>query len=113
MVKTQDFKKIDYVADVRRYDPKANEKAVEALRRHLGIALASRDAALVATSDPLERQRIVDGFLKKHLGLAGDDAALDRSVQEVGEQMKADQNKLRVTFYYLLAKKHGKLASLI
>jgi uncharacterized membrane protein YciS (DUF1049 family) len=27
--------------------------------------------------------------------------------------MKADKNKQRVTFYYLLAEKHGKLASLV
>lgn len=112
MLETKDYRKLDYVADVRRYDPNPNEKAVEALRRHLGIALTSRDAALVAASDPLERGRIVDGFLRKFLGLAGDDAALERSVREIGEQMKADRNKLRVTFYYLLAQKHGKLETL-
>ena len=41
-----------------------------------------------------------------------DDAALDKLVKDVCEKMKADQKKQRVTFYYLLAEKAGKLAAL-
>ena len=35
---------------------------------------------------------------------------LDKAVVEVCEKMKADHDKARVTFYYLLAERFGKLA---
>ena len=40
----------------------------------------------------------------------GSDAELDKTVVAVCEQMNADRDKSRVTFYYLLAEKYGKLA---
>jgi hypothetical protein len=54
-----------------------------------------------------------DSWLKRKLALADADDVLDKSVKEVCEKMKADKNKQRVTFYYLLAEKHGKLSSLV
>jgi hypothetical protein len=42
--------------------------------------------------------------------LGGSDADLDKAVIEVCQKMKADHDKSRVAFYYLLAEKYGKLA---
>jgi hypothetical protein len=51
-----------------------------------------------------------DHFLKKKLGLALDDAELDRAVADVCQKMLGERDKPRVTFYYLLAEKFGKLS---
>jgi len=40
---------------------------VEGIVKHLGIALHSRDASLVAATDPEELKRLREGFLKKKL----------------------------------------------
>ena len=77
----------DYVADVQRYDSGADADVVQKIVKHLGIALQSKDASLVSCSDPSE---------------------LDR----VREAMKADRQKQRVTFYYLVAREMGKLGDL-
>lgn len=111
MLPTKDYATLDYAAEVKRYDPAPDTKAIEAIKRYVGIALQKRDSALVACGDPKERERIAANFLKKKLGLDGDAASLDKHVQEICQLMKADKDKLRVTFYYLLAQKHGKLAS--
>jgi hypothetical protein len=102
----------EYTDDVARYIDSVDEAAVAGIVKHLGIALrSSKDASLVACSDASERDRVRDSWLKKKLGLA-DDAALDADVMAVCAQMKEDREKNRVTFYYLLADKHGKLADL-
>ena len=100
----------DWAADVRRHVPNANDAAIKGIVRHLGIALQSRDASFVACADKAERDRVRDGFLKKKLALNNSDAELDKAVIEVCEKMKADRDKSRVTFYYLLAEKYGKLS---
>lgn len=102
----------DYIADVRRYAPAAEEKAVAGIVRHLGIALKSKDASMVSCSSKEELDRVRDSWLKKKLALAADDKALDAAIKEVCEKMKGDKNKQRVTFYYLLAEKFGKLSAL-
>ena len=103
----------DYLADVKRYVPDANEKVVAAIIKHLGIALKSVDASLVACSSTDELDRVRESWLKKKLALEGDDAVLDKAIVEVCKTMKADHNKQRVTFYYLLAEKYGKLGTLV
>ena len=100
----------DWMADVRKYVPAADEAAVKGIVRHCGIALQSRDASFVSCTDKTERDRIRDGFLKKKLALTDSDADLDKAVVEVCERMKADRDKARVTFYYLLAEKYAKLS---
>lgn len=100
----------DWMADVRKYVPAADEAAVKGIVRHCGIALQSRDASFVSCTDKAERDRIRDGFLKKKLALTDSDADLDKAVVEVCERMKADRDKARVTFYYLLAEKYAKLS---
>lgn len=99
----------DWAADVKKYSPDADDAAIKGVVRHCGIALQKRDSALVSFSDPTELARVRDGFMKKKLGLTDDDAALDASLAQVGETLKGDRTKNRVTVYYLLAEKHGKL----
>lgn len=102
----------EHIDDVKRYVASADEKAVNGIVKYLGIALKSKDAAMVSCSSKDELARVRDNFLKKKLALANSDAELDASIQAVCEQMKADKQKARVTFYYLLAQKYGKVDSL-
>jgi hypothetical protein len=102
----------DYSADVKRYRPSVDEGAVAAIVKHLGITLKSADASLVSVSSKSELERVRESWLKRKLQLSGDDKTLDKMIDEVGQAMKADREKQRVTFYYLLAEKAGKLNSL-
>jgi hypothetical protein len=95
---------------VKKYVPGADEAAVKGIVRHCGIALQKADSSFVACSDKAERERVRDGFLKKKLAQTESDAELDKAVVAVCERMKADRDKARVTFYYLLAERYGKLA---
>lgn len=99
----------DWLADVKKYVANVDEAAVAGIVRHCGIALRSRDASLVAFSDSAETDRVRESFLKKKLELTDPDATLDAAIAAVGERMKADRTKNRVTVYYLLAEQFGKL----
>ncbi len=101
----------EYIDDLKRYVPGANQKAVAGIVKHLGIALKSKDASLVSCSSKDELARVRDSWCKKKLGIE-DDKASDAAIKEVCEKMKADKQKQRVTFYYLLAEKFGKLDKL-
>ncbi len=93
----------DWAVDVKKYVPDANEKAIAGIVRHCGIALHNRDSSLVAFSDKEEVNRVKDHFLKKKLALTLPDAEIDQALHAVGEKMKADHSKNRVTVYYLLS----------
>lgn len=99
----------DYLADVKNFASNVDEDAVAGIVRHLGIALRSRDASMVACTDPKELARIRDGYCRKKLALSESDDAVDASLQAICGKMKADKTKARVTFYYLLAEHYGKL----
>lgn len=101
----------DWASDVRKYAPNADDKAIAAIVRHCGIALQKRDSSLVSFSDKAELDRIRDGFLKKKLALTAPDADLDKAIQAVGDKLKGDRTKNRVTVYYLLAEHFGKLGA--
>ena len=101
----------EYLTDLKRYAPSANEKAVAGIVKHLGIALKSKDASLVSCSSKDELDRVRESWCKKKLGQA-DDKAIDAAIKDVCEKMKADKQKSRVTFYYLLAEKFGKVDTL-
>jgi len=103
---------IDHHADLKKYVPAADDKAVKAIVRHLGIALKGTDTALVACSSKDELDRVRESWCKKKLGLAQADAELDKAIKGVCDKMKGDKSKSRVVFYYLLAEKYGRLASL-
>lgn len=79
---------IDHKAEVAKYAPDADEKAVDGIIKHLGIALRSRDASLVSCSSKDELARVRDSWLKKKLGLTDDDKALDAAIKEICETMK-------------------------
>lgn len=99
----------DYLADVRKFASNVDEDAVAGIVRHMGIALRSRDASMVACTDPKELARVRDGYCRRKLALSESDDAVDASLQAICEKMKADKTKGRVTFYYLLAEHYGKL----
>lgn len=101
-----------YVDDIKRYQPNVNENAVAGIVKHLGIALKSTDASLVSCSSKDELARVRESWLKKKLALTEADAALDSAIADVCTKMKGDSKKNRVTFYYLLAEKYGKLPAL-
>ncbi|HEX6133466.1 MAG TPA: DUF2853 family protein [Longimicrobiales bacterium] len=100
----------DWSADVRKYVPDADEKAIAGIVRHCGIALRNRDSSLVSFSDREELERVRENFLKKKLELTEPDAELDAAISAVGETMKADRTRNRVTVYYLLADRFDKLS---
>ncbi len=105
-------KYLPFLQGVLAYDKKADGAIVKKIVDHLGIALQSRDGQFVACSDETERHTVRDSWLVKKLGLKAETAALDAKVMAVCEMMQKDRMKSRVTFYYLLAKTEGKLASL-
>ena len=102
----------DYMENVKKYAANADEGAVAGIVKHLGIALKSKDASLVSCSSKDELARVRDSWCKKKLGLTQSDADLDKVIKEVCETMKPEQRKHRVTFYYLLAEKFGKVGDL-
>ena len=99
----------DHLADVKKYAKKpVDEKAVAGLLKTYRLVLSKADTQYVACADPKERETVRKNFLEKKLGLkAGPE--LDASIEEACQAMKADRTKSRLTFYYLLAEKHGKL----
>ncbi|WP_309086042.1 DUF2853 family protein [Chelativorans sp.] len=98
----------NYLADVQKYDAAAEAATVDKIVKHLGIALRSRDASLVAADDPEELARVREKWCMKKLG-ESDAARADSAIAKVCETMAADRTKSRVTFYYLVAKQLGKL----
>ena len=101
--------KHDYAADVKKYVSTVDAGAVDGIVKHLGIALRSRDASLVAATDPEELKRVREGFMKKKLALTHSDAELDAAIKEVMTKMAGVHDKHRVTVCYLIAEKFGKL----
>ena len=99
----------DWAADVKKYVAGADDAAIAGIVRYLGIALRNRDSALVSFSDKTETDRVRNNFLKKKLARTEADSALDAAIAKVGEQMKADRTKNRVTVYYLLASEYKQL----
>ncbi len=99
----------NYLDDIKHYQPDVNAKAVAGIVKHLGIALKSPAASFVSCSSPEELTRVRERWLKKKLAVAGVDAELDKAIADVCATMKGDAKKHRVTFYYLLADKYGKL----
>jgi aquaporin Z len=100
----------DWAADVKRYAPDADDRVIAGLVRYLGIALQKRDSSLVAFSDKSELDRVRASFLQKKLALTHSEPVLDEAIMAVGETMKRDRNKNRVTVYYLLADRFDKLS---
>lgn len=99
----------DYLADVHRYDPEAEDIVIQKIVRHLGFSLRNAESSLVDCSDQTEKDQIQEKWVEGTLGLSGDTAQL---VSDICEEMQGDTRKQRVTFYYLAAKYAGKLDDL-
>jgi len=93
-------------ANVRKYHGSAKRSTVESVVKYCGASLYSRDSALIACSDEAEVKRVANGFAKKKLGLKS--GQMD-AVQATCQEMKGDRFKNRAVFYYLMAKRAGKL----
>lgn len=96
-----------YLESIQRFDENAKQSTVDNIVKHLGIAMQSADGQTVAASSQEELNRIRDGYCKKHLELDPPEAT--KMIGEVMELLKHDSAKSRVTVYYLLAQKAGKL----
>ena len=101
----------DYLSDVQRYDAGADADVVQKIVKHLGIAMQSKDAALVSCSDRSELDRVREKWCVKKLGTV-DAGVADAVIAKVCETMQGDRRKHRVTFYYLVAKEMGRLGEL-
>lgn len=100
----------DWSDDVRKYAPDAHESVIDEIVRYCGVSLRSRDSSLVAFSDPAELGLVKQNYLRKKLGLTEPESELDAALAAVGQRMKADRTKNRVTVYYLLAEHFRKLS---
>lgn len=99
---------MDHLADIQKYSPKANADTVAAMEKTYRLVLSKPDSSMVSFSDPAELATVRENFVKKKLGVTGDDAALDAEIKKIGEQIPGRKNRL--TVYYLLAEHYGKLA---
>lgn len=96
-----------YLENVKKYTDAPNETAVEALVGHLGLALDSRDSAVVAATDSEEIARVKSGYCSKTLDLTPEEA--DQAIASVCKIMAGDKAKCRVAFYYLLAQESNSM----
>lgn len=73
-----------------------------------GPSIYNRDSATVATSQPKEMETIKNNFLIRKLGLS-DGPKLQEGIDAVIEKYgRANTNKYRAVFYYLLVRHFGK-----
>jgi Protein of unknown function (DUF2853) len=103
---------MDHHAEVKKYAAAADKTHCDAIVKHLGIAMKGTDSQLVACSSKDELDRVRESWCKKKLALTQADADLDKAIAAICDKMKADKNKSRVAFYYLLAAHFDKLAVL-
>jgi len=97
-----------YKEKIKAIEPKFDAELLEKVTRGLGPSIYNRDAESVSCSNKDELERVKKNFIKKKLGI-DDDAAADKAIKEVCEQMgSSNRNKYRAIFYYLLVKKFGK-----
>ena len=97
----------DYKENLAVYVPNADQSKLDAIIKFCGIALRGEDSQFVATTDPAEVKRVVDGFAHKKLDLSP--AAAEAGIKKVHSIMLHEHSKLRTTVYYLLAKETGTL----
>ncbi len=60
---------------------------IAATARSLGPAIFLVDEETVVCSDPAEREKIRESFLKKRAGLEADDARIDRVIREICDKL--------------------------
>lgn len=103
----------DYGDNIAKYTDSVDEEVVAKIVKHLGIALQSKDASLVSSSDQTELDRVRESWLKKKLQRTESDDELNAAIDVVTEKLgRSNPNKCRVAFYYLLAENFGVLGEL-
>lgn len=98
------------LADIERFDAHPDQEAVERLTRYLLPTIQNHDAQFVATADKKEIVYVEEKWAQDKLGASA--SAAHEAVAHAARQMKDTHNKSRITFYYLVAKKLGKLGSI-
>ena len=93
--------------DIKKYAPHASASVVANLEKTYALALRDADARLVSYSDAAELARVRENFVKGKLGIRAADALIDEAIADVGDQI--DGHARRLTVYYLLAERYGKL----
>ena len=73
-----------------------------------GPSIYRADAETVSAGDPEELNRVKNGFMKKHLGVEGEEAdrVLDRAIERYG---RSNRQKYRAVLYYIMADETGNL----
>ncbi len=99
----------DWAADLKKHAPDADDAVVAKMLNTYRLVLSKPDTASVAFSDDGELVTVRENFLKKKLGLTLPDAELDAGIAAVGQQLAGVRRKSRLTVYYLLADRFGKL----
>ena len=99
---------MDYVADILKYTDTVDEAVVASMEKTYRLVLSQADSAVVAYGDPAELETVKQNFLIKKLGLSDADG-LDDAIAAVGAKMQGVSRKNRLTVYYLLAERLGKL----
>jgi hypothetical protein len=85
---------------------KLDEELLRKVTKGLGPSIYNKDAETVS-AEATEMQRVVDNYLKKKLGMSGDN--LMASVEAVMEKYgKSERAKYRACIYYMLCVHHGK-----
>ena len=98
---------MDNLADIKKYSPNADEGVVAKMEKTYRLVLSKVDSRQVSESDPTELATVRENFVKKKLGVKATDEAIDADVAAVCKQIEGRNNRL--TVYYLLAEKYGKL----
>lgn len=94
-----------YAGDIeKKCGMKPDMKLLTAVTIGCGPSIYNKDAATVSAGDKKELERVKKNFLIKKLGLK-DTPKLDEGIQAVIETYgRANRNKYRAVFYYLLVK---------
>jgi hypothetical protein len=101
----------DYTSDIKKYTSSVNAGAINSIVKFCGIALRGKDSQWVSVTDEAEVKRVVNGFCAKKLGL--DAKTATAAVKAVGEKMRDDKTKHRVTVYYLIAEHTKTMSKLV
>lgn len=99
-----------YTADLEKnVQINAEDGKMLGIIKACGPSIYSADSETVSASDPEELNRVKNGFMKKHLGLEGDEAekVLDAAIDRYG---RSNRNKYRACLYYIMADETGNLA---
>ena len=97
---------VKYTADLEEIGEKVDSKLLLAVTKGCGPSIYRKDAALVASSDAKEVERMKKNFCIKKLGIK-DTPALDDGIKDVFKTYSKRQ-KQRAVVYYLIVKKFKK-----